>query len=128
MPKAILQHTEGWPVGVYLTALELRSGERIATDDKRLASGSDRIVADYLRTQVLATLSDDHRQFLTSSAMLDELNGPLCDAVLQREDSAAVLADLHRRIQLVIATDSTRQHYRYHHLLAEQLACGPADL
>jgi len=123
--KAILQHTEGWPVGVYLTALELRSGERIATDDKRLASGSDRIVADYLRTQVLATLSDDHRQFLTSSSMLDELNGPLCDAVLQREDSAAVLADLHRRIQLVIATDSTGQRYRYHHLLAEQLV---ADL
>jgi LuxR family transcriptional regulator, maltose regulon positive regulatory protein len=123
--EAILEHTEGWPVGVYLTALSLRSGERVPADVGRLASGSDPIVADYLRTQVLATLSEDHRRFLTRSALLEELSGPLCDAVLERADSASVLVELHRQIQLVISTDPERRRFRYHHLLAEQLA---ADL
>ena len=62
---AIVEHTEGWAVGVYLTALGLRSGDRAPADGARIAKGSDRIVADYLRTQVLATLSADQRRFLT---------------------------------------------------------------
>lgn len=122
---AIHEHTEGWPVGVYLTALSLRAGEALPAGPRRLVSGSDRIVADYLRTQVLAPLPEDYRRFLTRSAILDELEGPLCDAVLERDDSSAVLADLHRRIQLVIATDPERLRYRYHNLLGEELA---ADL
>ena len=85
---AVVEHTEGWAVGVYLTALGLRSSGRARVDGTRVVRGSDRIVADYLRTQVLATLSDDHRRFLTLTSVLDELNGPLCDAVLERTDSA----------------------------------------
>ena len=118
----IVDHTEGWAVGVYLTALGLRSGERVGAGEARVVRGSDRIVADYLRTQVLATLSDDHRQFLTRTSVLDELNGPVCDAVLQRTDSASVLAHLHRQIQLVIALDPEERRFRCHHLLREELA------
>jgi LuxR family maltose regulon positive regulatory protein len=118
----ILEHTEGWAVGVYLTALSLRAGEAAARPNPRLTRGSDLAVADYLRTQVLATLSDDHRRFLTLTSVLDELDGPLCDALLDRTDSAAVLADLHRRIQLLEALDGPDEpRYRCHHLLAEEL-------
>ena len=49
----------------------------------------------------------------------------MCDAVLEREDSAAVLAELHQRIQLVIAIDPDERRFRLHHLLAEELT---ADL
>jgi LuxR family maltose regulon positive regulatory protein len=122
---AIVEHTEGWAVGVYLTALGLRSGERSPADGVRLAKGSDRMVADYLRTQVLATLSADQRRFLTLSSVLEELDGPLCDAVLGRADSASTLADLHRRVQLVIAMDRDENRFRCHHLLLEELS---ADL
>ena len=111
---AIVEHTEGWAVGVYLTALVLRSGDRAPADGARIVKGSDRIVADYVRTQVLATLSADQRRFLTLSSVLDELDGPLCDAVLERTDSASVLADLHRRVQLVIAMDHDEQRFRCH--------------
>lgn len=117
----VVEHTEGWPVGVYLTALSLRDGGLRRPARLRLTKGSDPAVADYLRTQVLAMLTQDHRQFLIRSSILDELDGPLCDAVLQRTDSAAVLADLHRAIQLVIAVDPEVPRYRCHHLLAEEL-------
>jgi LuxR family maltose regulon positive regulatory protein len=118
----IIDHTEGWAVGVYLTALGLRSGERVGAGEARLVRGSDRIVADYLRTQVLATLPVDHRHFLICTSVLDELDGPLCDAVLERTDSASVLAHLHRQIQLVLALDPEERRFRYHHLLREELA------
>lgn len=119
---AILEHTEGWAVGVYLTALSLRASGDAGLPHSRLTRGSDVAVADYLRTQVLSTLSDDDRRFLTLTSVLEELDGPLCDAVLQRTDSAAVLADLHRRIQLLVAVDTPDgPRYRCHHLLAEEL-------
>jgi LuxR family maltose regulon positive regulatory protein len=115
----VLDHTEGWAVGVYLTALGMRSGH---SDHPRITQGSDRAVADYLRTQVLSTLSDVQRDFLIQTSILDELHGPLCDAVLQRTDSASLLADLHRDVQLVIRVQAEAPRYRCHHLLAEELA------
>lgn len=122
---AIVEHTEGWAVGMYLTGLSMRKDGRSTVAGTRVARGSDRIVADYVRTQVLATLSPDHRQFLTLGSILEELTGPLCNAVLERSDSAAVLTDLHQRIQLVIAVDRDENRFRLHHLFAEELT---ADL
>jgi LuxR family maltose regulon positive regulatory protein len=118
----VVEHTEGWPVGVYLTGLSMRSGDVHPPARMRLTKGSDRAVADYLRTQVLATLPEDHRSFLIRTSILDELDGPLCDALLQRDNSALVLADLHRTIQLLIAVDGEQPRYRCHHLLAEELS------
>lgn len=117
----ILEHTEGWAVGVYLTALSLRGGAGTPSHRPRLTRGSDLAVADYLRTQVLATLPEERRSFLTLSSVLDELDGPLCDAVLERTDSALVLADLHQQVQLLISVDGDPPAYRCHHLLAEEL-------
>lgn len=122
---AIVDHTEGWAVGVYLTALSMRPNGRTTSNEARVARGSDRIVSDYLRTQVLDSVDEDRRRFLTLTSILEELNGPVCDAVLEREDSAAVLAELHQRIQLVIAIDPDERRFRLHHLLAEELT---ADL
>lgn len=124
--EGIVAHTEGWAVGMYLTALALSTqpaAQRPA--EMVLARGSDPFITDYLSTQVLALLDEDHRGFLKRSSILEELNGPLCDAVLGRADSAAVLANLHRHLQLVIALDGDGPRFRYHHLLAEALT---ADL
>jgi LuxR family maltose regulon positive regulatory protein len=122
----IVAHTEGWAVGMYLTALALpHPSATLPPSDMGLARGSNQFIADYLSTEVLATLDEDRRDFLTRSSILEELNGPLCDAVLERSDSAAVLADLHRRLQLVTAVDGDGHHFRCHHLLAEALT---ADL
>ena len=53
--------------------------------------------------------------------MLDELSGPLCDAVLERSGSARVLRDLARSNSLVVSLDRNDDSYRYHHLFAEML-------
>lgn len=118
----LVQRSEGWPVGLYLMVLAIQTRGPGGVD--RLAAGvggADRFVVDYLRAEVLTGYADDTRDFLRRSSILEDLQGPLCDAVLERNDSAAVLRRLADRMQLVVLVDPASHHYRYHHLLADAL-------
>jgi LuxR family maltose regulon positive regulatory protein len=118
----LVTRAEGWPVGLYLMALSLQTrSERIWTDTSMAPSGSDRFVVDYLRAEVLAGLPRRTRVFLRRTSILDELDASVCDAVVGRHDSAAVLSALSRQLQLVVALDGQGHRYRYHHLLADAL-------
>ena len=46
---------------------------------------------------------------------------PLCDAVLERDDSAQMLEQLERENLFVVALDHQRRWFRYHHLFREML-------
>jgi ATP/maltotriose-dependent transcriptional regulator MalT len=61
--------------------------------------------------------------------VLDRFTPELCDAVLGREDSAAVLAELAHSNMFLVALDAREQWYRYHHLFGEalQLELGRED-
>ncbi len=118
--RLLVKRTEGWPAGVYLAALWLRD-----LDDPdagvRSFDGSTRDVGDYLTDEVLNALSPDLRDFLVRSAILQRLTPSLCDAVLGRTDSAAVLANLSRSNMFLVALDGRGEWYRYHHLFGEVL-------
>jgi LuxR family maltose regulon positive regulatory protein len=70
---------------------------------------------------LLSGLSPTKVQFLTRTAVLERLSGPLCDAVLGTTGSAAVLASLERSNLLVVPVDRQREWYRYHQLFRELL-------
>jgi ATP/maltotriose-dependent transcriptional regulator MalT len=55
------------------------------------------------------------------SSVLERLSGPLCRAVTGNPDSERLLQRLERENAFVIALDSKREWYRYHHLFAELL-------
>jgi LuxR family transcriptional regulator, maltose regulon positive regulatory protein len=114
----LTRRTEGWPVALYLAALSIKA--QPAADRVGL-SGRDRFLVDYLKSALLAHLSPTEVQFLTRTAVLDRLSGPLCDAVLGTTGSAAVLASLERSNLLVIPLDRQRDWYRYHPLFRELL-------
>ena len=112
--------TEGWPAALYLAALSLRG----RADAKALIeqfAGDDRYVVDYLTTEVLARQPPEVREFLLRTSMLSRLSGPLCDAVMGRDGSATLLAELERSNLLLIPLDGRREWYRYHHLLGDLL-------
>ena len=118
----LVSRAEGWPVGLYLTGLSLQKrADRGRPEASVAATGSDQFVVDYLRAEVLAELPEPTRDFLRRTSILDELNAPLCDAVVDRRDSAAVLSDFSRQLPLVVPLDDVGQRYRYHHLLADAL-------
>jgi LuxR family transcriptional regulator, maltose regulon positive regulatory protein len=124
----LVERTEGWPAGLYLAALWLRDLED-PDEGVRAFVGSTRHVADYLTAEVLTALAPDARDFLQRTSVLDRFTPELCDAVLGREDSAAVLSELARSNMFLVALDAREQWYRYHHLFGEllQLELGRED-
>lgn len=114
---AITERTEGWPVGVHLAAVIAKEGRGRA----RAVTGDDRYVADYLYREALIRQPEDVRQFLRRTAVLDQLGGPLCDAVLGSSDAAAQLRRLEASGLFLIPLDRRRQWYRYHDLFREFL-------
>jgi LuxR family maltose regulon positive regulatory protein len=116
----LTRRTEGWPVALYLAALSIKAqpaGHPSAVG----FGGRDRFLVDYLQSALLSHLSPPEVQFLTRTAVLDHLSGPLCDAVLGATGSAAVLASLERSNLLVVPLDRQRNWYRYHPLFRELL-------
>ena len=109
------RRTEGWPVALYLAALCLREGSSV---DRAAVSfgGDDRLVSDYVESEFFARISPRQRVFLTRTAVLERMCGPLCDATLGLSGSAETLADLARSNLLLVPLDRSGEWYRYHRL------------
>src|SRR5271170_4809365 len=114
------QRTEGWPAGLYMAALYLREGGPFAGAAMSFG-GDDRFVSEYMESEFLARISRRQRVFLTRTAVLERMSGPLCEEVLDVPGSAATLADLARSNLLLVPLDRRGQWYRYHHLFRDML-------
>jgi LuxR family transcriptional regulator, maltose regulon positive regulatory protein len=111
------ERTEGWPVGLYLAALIAREHDPAAL----VLRGEDRYVTDYLYRESLTRLSEDVQVFLRRIAVLDQLCGPLCDAVLETSDANIRLRQLEGSNVFLVPLDRRREWYRYHGLFREFL-------
>jgi LuxR family transcriptional regulator, maltose regulon positive regulatory protein len=125
------RRTEGWPVGLYLAALYLREGGSLGGAAVSF-EGSARLVSEYVESEFLERISRRQLVFLTRTAVLDQMCGSLCEAVLQAPGSAKALADLAGANLLLVPLDRRGQWYRYHHLfrdvLLAELERGEPDL
>jgi LuxR family transcriptional regulator, maltose regulon positive regulatory protein len=115
----LVDHTEGWPAGLYLVASAIKAG--VSPHAAVRIGGNDRFLADYLREQVLDRVSEEQLWFLLRTSILERFCGPLCDAVLDATSSARTIEELEASNRLVVPLDRTRDWYRYHHLLQEFL-------
>jgi LuxR family maltose regulon positive regulatory protein len=114
----LITRTEGWPAGLYLASLASAGGDQpLAAFD-----GSDRFVSDYFESEYLSKLDDDDRALLTRGSVLEEVSGPLCDALLGTSDSAPRLERIARSNLFVIGLGPGRPHvYRLHTMLRDAL-------
>ena len=118
--QTLHERTEGWIAGLQLASLALReSGDRGAF--LAAFSGTDRDITDYLGEQVLDSLRPALRDFLLDTAGLDRFCAELCDEVLRRDDSHAMLAEIQARNLFLSGLDRSRTWFRYHHLFADYL-------
>ena len=117
---ALHRRTEGWPAGLYLAALYLREGGYLGSVAVPFR-GDDRLVSEYVESEFLSRISRRQRVFLTRTAVLERMCGPLCGAVLHRPGSDATLAELARSNLLLVPLDRRGQWYRYHHLFRDML-------
>ncbi len=117
---ALEARTEGWIAGLQLAALSMQ-GRSDAAGFIQAFTGSHRFVLDYLAGEVLERQPERLRNFLLQTAILERLNGSLCEAVTAEEGGRGMLESLERGNLFVVPLDDQRQWYRYHHLFADVL-------
>jgi LuxR family transcriptional regulator, maltose regulon positive regulatory protein len=117
LAAVVIEKTEGWPAGLYLAAVITKE----SPGQVGMVSGDDRYVADYLYREFWSRQPADLQMFLRATAVLDQLCGPLCDAVLGSSGGAAQLRQLEASSSFIIPLDRRRQWYRYHALFREFL-------
>ena len=118
--SALESRTEGWAAALQLVSLSMQ-GRDDTGDFIAGFAGTDRYIVDYLADEVLSRQSDEVRDFLERTSILDVLSGDLCDSVLERAGSRAMLERLERANLFLVPLDDQRTWYRYHHLFADVL-------
>ena len=116
----LVERTEGWAAGLRLAALSLEGHP----DPERLAaefSGSERTVAEYLLAEVLDRQGEAVRRLLLRTSILERVNGELADLLTGDSGGERVLQDLEAANAFVVALDTRRLWFRYHHLFADLL-------
>jgi LuxR family maltose regulon positive regulatory protein len=93
---ALEARTGGWIAAFQLAALSVQGRDDIAGFIAGF-TGNDRYIVDYLVEEVLARQPDGIRSFLLRTSVLDQLSGPLCDAVTCARHSHCARCAVDRR-------------------------------
>ncbi len=116
----LVERTEGWAAGIQLSLLSLR-GRADGADHLRAAFPADRMVADYLVSEVLDGLPELDRQLLLDLSVLEDFDGPLAVHVSGLPDAGDRLRALEASGVLVLPVDENRTRLRFHPLLRDLL-------
>jgi LuxR family maltose regulon positive regulatory protein len=123
----ITKRTEGWIAGLQMAALSMQHTEDVSGFITAF-TGSHHYIVDYLLEEILGRQSPEIRRFLLYTSILDQLSGPLCDALLEGEEettltrpASAILEELEHANLFIISLDHEQRWYRYHPLFAELL-------
>lgn len=123
--EQLTARTEGWPAGLRLVALAVQRMQEQPEVEQYLTtfSGSHRPILEYLVSDVFNAQPEDIQEFLLQTSILDQLTGPLCDALTGRDDSTLVLERLERANLFItpVTEAGAERWYRYHALFVEAM-------
>jgi ATP/maltotriose-dependent transcriptional regulator MalT len=118
--EPLVERTEGWAAGIYLAALSLGGVEDPGAFAREFG-GRNRHVIDFLVDEVLDAHSPELRTLMLRCSILERLNGPLCDAVLEQVGSREQLVELSRSNLFLVPLDDQNEWFRFHRLFAQLL-------
>ncbi len=115
------ERLDGWAAGLQFACLALQNKADIAGFANHAAAQG--AMADYLRDDVFNRLPEDLRDFLRHISVFPVLTADLCDAITNRQDSAAVLARLEDAGLFLSRVEIDRDvaGYRFHDVFGEFL-------
>ena len=100
-----LAAVHGWPA---LVSLALSEPPYASSDPgPRVPDAIGRLAADHLRAEVIAGLDTQQLDVLMCAALLDRVNGGVCDAMLERTGTGLVLRELALATYLIGVVDGT---------------------
>lgn len=125
---ALAQETEGWAMALQMVWQGLQSGimPDIDTALQKLPFTLDRLF-DYLAPEVLARQPAYQQNFLVTTSVLREMDGPSCDALLDTHDGASNLRHLYDIGLFVdLVGEGTYRYQRlFHDFLLKQVGTDP---
>ena len=110
---SLVRTCEGWPAAVELAAAALEEGRTLNARDPSIAAS--------IHSEYLAHLRPGALRFLRRTAILEQMCGGLCDAVLDDRGSARELEKIERSNLFVVPLDGNRVWFRYHRLFRDVL-------
>lgn len=117
------QRTDGWPAALQLaTAL---SGSAGIDAVLRGPGEFSRSLAAYLVEDVLARLPANQRSFLLQTSLFESFCAEMCDEVLGRDDSAALLHKSRTDNLFLLTLEADGEWHRYHPLFLTFLRSQP---
>lgn len=112
---SLMARTEGWAAAIRLAIIAMRRSSDPTRVVENLA-GSNRVVSEYLIEEVLSEIDEPTRDFLLSTSIVDEINGPLAAILTRRPDGEEILNALADAGAFTSRTTEPGW-FRYHHLL-----------
>lgn len=116
----LLELTEGWAVGLQLALLSYE-GNPEPTEYVRSALAGDRLITDYLVSEVLDRLTEEDRTLIFDLSILHDFDSSLAVAVTSNPDAGNRIRSLEERGLFILPVDKARQRFRFHQLFREFL-------
>lgn len=114
--------TEGWAAALQIILNSL-TGKDAESADQFIAelTGTQRFIFEYLAEEVFQQHTPERQQFLTHTAVLEQMNAAACDALLNSDNAQLILDSLETDNLFIVSLDEKREWYRYHHLFRDFL-------
>ncbi len=112
------QHIEGWAAGLQLIGLLVGSKGNIS-DLSPILNQAHKKVSYYLIHDILSRQSEQIKNFIFTTALLERFTPELCAEVTGAQDADGILAQLERMNLFLIPLDTQGRWYRYHHMFSE---------
>ena len=134
--QALEERTDGWITSLQMVAISLKEQADPATLLANL-EGKSHFLSEFLAEEVLDHQPSEVRQFLLRSSILENLSGPLCQAVVKPDAQPGYGAVMLNRLEhanlFITALDEKREWFRYHLLFADflrqvQAQVNPAEI
>ncbi len=120
--KQLWERTEGWIAGIQMALLTMRERKDIGDFEEKF-SGCSSYIQDYFCEEVYNDQTEEIKDFLLKTSILDELTPELCNAVMERNDSQQLLERIYDTNLFIDRLDYDGRTYRYHRLFKEFLMC-----
>ncbi len=117
----IREKTEGWVAAMQLAAMSARSISHTGGNYIKPLSGEDKLINDYVLSEILDQQSAELQAFLLDSSCLLRMSADICDYMREGSGSQQFFELLEQRNLFLIPLDTTHSWYRYHDLFRESL-------
>ena len=123
------QRTEGWAIGLQVVWQSIKASPEMSLNhllDEESGASLENLFA-YLAEEVLDMQTEEHKEFLLSTSILQFLDSDTCDFLLDKQDSAATLNELYKSGLFIeqLKPDVLRYHHIFKEFLTAQLNKNP---